>query len=83
MLDLLITLVRIPIGIIAILFQIVVVLIIGFILETIAVVLFFPFAVLTPRRQLKQSWFATYPNSIRKFDWDVFNRIFKWMINDI
>jgi len=61
--DLIITLMRIPIGLIGTVFA----LVIGIPVETIFTIICFPFAALfMSRDQIKSSWIGKYPNSLRK-----------------
>ena len=86
--DALISIIRLPIAVVAtvffFLFHVVV-----FVLESLVALVAFPFAVvLMSRNELKQSWFATYPNGWHGLDNDSFSivgflsglsRIWEWV----
>ena len=81
MLDLLILVIRVPIGIIISLILIFMTIIL-FVLETIGLILLFPIAALTMARdKLRKSWFTRYPTSVRGTI-DNLAKIWDWTLHE-
>lgn len=79
MLDLLYILIRVPVGVVfstALLGYI----LLSFVIETAIVITTFPVAVLIlPRKKFSETWYASYPNTLKTSLWNRIPEIWQWV----